>query len=140
VTQGLAVSDQVALDDWVEANLQIDELEYAEPFMVNTVGIWYTVLAFARLLQAGNRRANMKSLTSQIIITSSISAYNRSPPGFRAYSQSKAAVTAVAKQLAQALPRWGIRVNVFAPGSERDLCGVNSTYVLCARLTSAQSF
>jgi NAD(P)-dependent dehydrogenase (short-subunit alcohol dehydrogenase family) len=48
-------------------------------------------------------------VSSQVVVTSSIAAFNKAAPGGFAYGASKAAATHIAKMLSVALPKWGIR-------------------------------
>lgn len=113
-----------------------------EVFRVNVTGAFFSMVAFLELLDKGNQRAlasgawvsggatevvfgapgkqggKVPSVQSQIVVTSSISAFSRmnsSPPG---YCGSKAAILQLAKQASTQLGPYGIRVNVLAPGSE----------------------
>lgn len=74
-----------------------------------------TAAAFLELLDAGNKRGNLKQ-KSQIIATSSIGAFNRNPLVGFAYGGSKAAVIHIIKQLSSYLGQFDIRANVIAPG------------------------
>jgi NAD(P)-dependent dehydrogenase (short-subunit alcohol dehydrogenase family) len=65
-------------------------------------------VAFLKLLDNGNKKGNVEQ-PSQVIVTSSIGAFNKKAPGGWAYNQSKAAVTLAAKQLSVVLPNWNIR-------------------------------
>lgn len=89
--------------------------EYAETFNVNSVAVWFTVVAFLGLLDAGNKKGNVVQ-KSQVIATSSIASFNRGVPGGFAYGQSKAATTHLIKQLATGLVPFDIRSNAIAPG------------------------
>ncbi|SLM35412.1 short chain dehydrogenase [Lasallia pustulata] len=89
--------------------------EYTQTFAVNTSAVYYTIVAFLMLLDAGNKKGNL-SQKSQVIATSSIGGFNRSAPGGYAYGQSKAATTLLMKQLATKLVPYRIRANVIAPG------------------------
>jgi NAD(P)-dependent dehydrogenase (short-subunit alcohol dehydrogenase family) len=89
--------------------------EFADTFTLNTVAVWYTIVAFIGLLDAGNKKGNVEQ-KSQVIATSSIGGFNRLTPGGYAYGQSKAATTHMMKQLATGLVPFGIRSNVIAPG------------------------
>lgn len=89
--------------------------EYADTFNLNTVAVWFTVVAFLGLLDEGNKKGNLVQ-KSQVIATSSIGGFNRTVPGGYAYGQSKAATTHLVKQLATGLVPFGIRSNVIAPG------------------------
>jgi NAD(P)-dependent dehydrogenase (short-subunit alcohol dehydrogenase family) len=73
-----------------------------------------TVAAFLGLLDAGNQKGNVEQ-KSQIVITSSIGAYNRVPLGW-AYGASKAAVIHLSKQFSTVFSGHDIRSNVIAPG------------------------
>ena len=92
-----------------------DAGEYTNTFEVNCTAAFFTAIAFLGLLSNGNKKGNRPS-NSQIIITSSIAGFNRQVPGGYAYGQSKAAATAMTKQLATTLAPWDIKVNALAPG------------------------
>lgn len=91
--------------------------DYADTFNVNTVAVWFTVVAFLGLLDEGNKKGNVLQ-KSQVIATSSIGGFNRSVPGGYAYGQSKAATTHLIKQLATGLVPFSIRSNAIAPGCQ----------------------
>lgn len=102
------VTPETSVEDWAKANFDTDFDEYVNTFAINTVSVWYTSMAFLGLLKKGNEKANVEQ-TSQIIVTSSIAAFNKKAPGGWAYGQSKAGAVHAAKQLAVALPQWNIR-------------------------------
>lgn len=77
--------------------------------------VFFTIVAFLPLLEAGNQKGNVAQ-SSQTIITSSLGAFNRVPMAHFAYGASKAAVLHMAKQLATAFVKYHIRFNVIAPG------------------------
>ncbi|KAK6075014.1 short chain dehydrogenase reductase family [Seiridium cupressi] len=98
-------------------------------FHVNVSGAFFTITAFLELLDAGNKNAlkggfgapleqgsDVQSIQSQVIITSSISAYSRSAPSAPAYSGSKSAIAHLSKLASTNLAKYGIRVNALAPG------------------------
>ena len=102
--------------------------DFNNTLSVNTTGAYFTMLAFLELLDAGNKNAlkggfggpstegGAPSIQSQVIFTSSLGAYSRdrlSPP---AYSASKSALSHLAKHASTNLAKYGIRVNVLAPG------------------------
>ncbi|KAI5863858.1 NAD(P)-binding protein [Durotheca rogersii] len=95
--------------------LSHDSAEFTSTYGVNTTGVFNTVVAFLELLDEGNKRGTFKQ-KSQVIATSSIAAFNRSPLAGYAYGTSKAAVIHLMKQLATGLVPFGIRANVIAPG------------------------
>lgn len=92
--------------------------EFTKAFEVNVTGVYYTAFAFLDLLAAGNERKNYGGgkVKSQILITSSIAAFNRSLGTGFAYNTSKAAVTHLTKMLANYFVPYHIRVNALAPG------------------------
>ena len=89
--------------------------ETAKTFEVNAVAVWYNIVAFLGLLDAGNKKGNVTQ-KSQVICTSSIGGFNRNAPGGFVYGQSKAATTHLVKQLATNLVPFDIRSNAIAPG------------------------
>lgn len=108
---------------------QVRETLYSVPMAdfnnvlnVNTTGAYYTVLAFLPLLEAANKRRSAPqpgsptSPSAQVIITSSIAAFNRIPAYSVAYNVSKAAVDYLTKALSTVFLPYHIRVNGIAPG------------------------
>lgn len=98
---------------------------------VNITAAFFTMTAFLELLDEGNKRAlrggfgkpikegsDVPSIQSQVIFTTSISAFSRhwssSPP----YLTSKVAIMQVTKHASTQLAKFGIRVNAIAPGSK----------------------
>ncbi|KAK9794172.1 putative Short chain dehydrogenase [Seiridium cardinale] len=107
----------------------VDMDNFTHAFHVNVSGAFFTITAFLELLDAGNKNAlkggfgaplkqgsDVQSIQSQVIITSSISAYSRSAPSAPAYSGSKAAIAHLSKLASTNLAKYGIRVNALAPG------------------------
>ena len=98
---------------------------------VNVSGAFYTMIAFLELLEAGNKNAlkggfgkpdregsDVQSVQSQVIVTSSVAAFSRSPASRPAYASSKAGIMHLTKQASSSLARYGIRANALAPGCE----------------------
>jgi NAD(P)-dependent dehydrogenase (short-subunit alcohol dehydrogenase family) len=100
-----------------------------ETLHLNVTAAFFTMTAFLELLDAGNRNAleggfgrpiragsDVPTIQSQVIFTTSISAFSRhwssSPP----YLTSKVAIMQVTKHASTQLARFGIRVNAIAPG------------------------
>ena len=92
-----------------------DTDDFNASFHVNVTGVYFSAVAFLDLLDEGNKRAVVPQ-KSQVIITSSVAAYARSPAAGFAYGTSKAAVSHLAKQLSTLLASFKIRVNTIAPG------------------------
>jgi NAD(P)-dependent dehydrogenase (short-subunit alcohol dehydrogenase family) len=110
-------NENTNLAEWREQQLAVDPDDFTNTFKVNTTAVWYTTMAFLNLLDAGNKKGNVEQ-KSQVVITSSIAAFNKVAPGGWAYGQSKCAVVHLGRQLSIALPTWGIRVNTLCPGRE----------------------
>ncbi|KAK6084660.1 short-chain dehydrogenase [Seiridium cupressi] len=107
----------------------MDMGKFTQAFHVNVSGAFFTITAFLELLDAGNKNAlkggfgapleqgsDVQSIQSQVIITSSISAYSRIAPSAPAYSGSKSAIAHLSKLASTNLAKYGIRVNALAPG------------------------
>lgn len=105
----------MTVEEFADANFEVPIDQFTDTFAVNTTAVWYTTMAFLKLLSAGNKKGNIWQ-KSQVIATSSIAAFNKTSTAGYAYGQSKAASVAVIKQLSVALPTWDIRANVICPG------------------------
>lgn len=92
-----------------------DQDAFNKTYAMNTTSVFYTVAAFLELLDAGNKRGNLKQ-KSQVIATSSAGSFDRNPPAGHSYSSSKAAVNHIMKQFATGLVPYDIRANVIVPG------------------------
>lgn len=98
--------------------------DFTKVFEVNATGIFYNILAFLPLLEAGNRVADCSPSATQthkshILLTSSIAAITRTTMDFSpSYALSKAALLHLMKNLAtySAQNDWNIRVNAILPG------------------------
>ncbi|KAI0602919.1 short chain dehydrogenase [Biscogniauxia sp. FL1348] len=103
--------------------------DFTQTFHVNVTGAYFTMLAFLELLDAGNRNAlaggfgapvkpgsDVPSIQSQVLFTSSISAYSRMWISNPSYSGSKAAIAHLTKHASTNMVRYGIRANALAPG------------------------
>ncbi|KAK0709535.1 hypothetical protein B0T26DRAFT_653002 [Lasiosphaeria miniovina] len=110
-----APGPDTTLDEWRDEQLGFDFDDFTNTFKVNATSVWYTAMALLKLLDSGNKRGNVVQ-SSQVIITSSIGAFNKKAPGGYAYGPSKAAATHIAKQLSCVLPTWNIRANCLCPG------------------------
>lgn len=91
--------------------------KFAESFQVNTSAVWYTTIAFMELLDAGNKKENMKDVPSQVISITSGGGFRKDDKVFSmSYTLSKTAATHLGKMLAHFLKDWNIRSNVVCPG------------------------
>ena len=111
----LSITPQTSLEEYhsILWNQSFDE--YTNTFAVNTSAVFFCIIAFLKLLDAGNNKGNVEQ-KSQVIATSSIGSFNRKAKAGYAYGESKAATTHLMKQMATNLAPYGIRSNVIAPG------------------------
>jgi NAD(P)-dependent dehydrogenase (short-subunit alcohol dehydrogenase family) len=94
--------------------------EFNEAFEINSTAMFFTMVAFLPLLDAGNNHKSSPTLEtgvkSQFIITGSIGSLSRRPGMGFAYSASKAAATLMMKQISTMLVPYHIRANIINPG------------------------
>ncbi|KAF4979187.1 hypothetical protein FZEAL_4560 [Fusarium zealandicum] len=109
------VTPEITLEEWAKSNFDADFDSYVNTFAVNTAAVWFTSMAFLELLSRGNKKGNVEQ-TSQIVVISSIAGFNKKSTSGWAYGQSKAGTIHAAKQLAAAIPQWGLRANCIVPG------------------------
>ena len=91
--------------------------EFTQAFDFNVTAQYYCTVLFLELLDAGNKKGNMRGVTSQVITVASGAAFRFDDKTFSvSYTLSKVADVHLGKMLAQFLKDWQIRSNVFAPG------------------------
>ncbi|KAI0455419.1 short chain dehydrogenase [Xylaria acuta] len=103
--------------------------DFTQTMHINVTGAYFTMLAFLELLDAGNKNAlkggfgaplaeggDVPAIQSQVLFTSSISAYSRARTSAPAYSASKAAIAHLTKHSSTNLAPYSIRANAMAPG------------------------
>lgn len=97
-----------------------DQELFNRTLSVNVSAVYYSIVAFLPLLDAGNKKGNVVQ-TSQVITTSSIAAFSRRPVPSLDYTTSKAASVHMMKQFAtifsSQFAKHQIRFNTFVPGS-----------------------
>lgn len=120
-TSPTALAPTTSLADLQKDLWDADPAAFDQTFSVNVRGVYFSIVVFLPLLEAGNQKGNVAQ-SSQAIITGSIGAFNRVPMAHFAYGASKAAVVHMAKQFATAFVKYKIRVNVVAPGCEYRRC------------------
>lgn len=110
-SQTVTTTQTISLDEFRNAQMATDFEDFNNTFRVNATSVWFTAMAFLKLLDNGNKRGNLGAgaQSSQVIVTSSIAGFNKTAPGGWAYGASKAAATHLAKSLSRLLPNWGIR-------------------------------
>ncbi|KAI0456579.1 hypothetical protein F5B21DRAFT_467091 [Xylaria acuta] len=91
--------------------------DFSDALHVNCTGVFYTIVAFLDLLDAGTKRRNVPS-DAQILVTSSVAAVSRNLASGFAYSVSKAGVSHLVKMISTlcAQNRYRIRCNTIVPG------------------------
>ena len=112
---GVASTD-VSVEQYAEKFLEQKTEDWVETFATNAVSVPFCTMAFLTLLDAGNKQRNAPGRHSQVLVTSSIAGYLRTPKNFGAYPASKAAATHLVKHLSGTLAPYSIRVNAIAPG------------------------
>ncbi|KAI1803521.1 NAD(P)-binding protein [Daldinia bambusicola] len=123
-TQGASISE---LRKNLFENTSMEE--FTNAFHVNVTGTMFSIFVFLELLDAGNKHAleggfgapikqgsDVPSIQSQVIITSSISAFSRMYLSPFAYAGSKSSLIHLTKHASTGLNVHGIRVNALAPG------------------------
>ena len=114
------ISAQKSLEEYQSILWNQSFEDYSNVFSVNVAAVFFSIIAFLKLLDAGNKKGNVEQ-KSQVIATSSIGGFNRNVPGGYAYGQSKAGTTHLIKQMATQLVPYGIRSNVIVPGRKSSL-------------------
>jgi NAD(P)-dependent dehydrogenase (short-subunit alcohol dehydrogenase family) len=112
-----------SLDEFVEHAWKTPMEDFTHTYEVNVTGVYYSVLAFLKLLDAGNKGNNRfrEGVSSQVVGVSSIAGYSRLRGASFAYNSSKAALTHLMKHLSTWCGRWDVRCNVISPGSMSSL-------------------
>ena len=93
-----------------------DPKSFNDTYALNDTAVFFTVIAFLELLDAGNHNGTREGIQSSVLITSSNAAFQRKLATGVAYITSKAASMQMAKLLSTFLAPHGIRVNALAPG------------------------
>lgn len=112
-----AVANKKTVKEYSQALFEPSVEDFDWTSHVNSTGVFYTVLAFMELLDAGNQKRNVPQ-ESQVIVTSSVAGFSRTLGVGFAYSASKAAVNHLVKMLSTAFAtnQFHIRVNAINPG------------------------
>lgn len=115
------VNSPKTVEELSKSMLGPDEHDITNTYHVNMTGIHLTVATFLPLLDAANKartETDPKAFKPrpQIITTSSVGGYNRTPMGNLSYGPSKAGVIHMTKQLSTVLVPHDIRANTIAPG------------------------
>ncbi|KAM0811877.1 hypothetical protein AB5N19_12233 [Seiridium cardinale] len=100
-----------------EKFFEASQEEFTKTLHINTTGVFYTVVAFLDLLDAGNKKRNVAQ-DSQVVVTGSVAGFSRQLASSFTYSASKAAVVNLVKMLSTFFAQQGfhIRANLIAPG------------------------
>ncbi|KAK5133406.1 hypothetical protein LTR08_007745 [Meristemomyces frigidus] len=111
-----ALATEVSIEEYRVKALEQASEDWAQVFATNSSAIFFSTMAFLELLDAGNKKGNCAGRKSQVLVTSSIAGYLRTPFNMGAYPSSKAAATHLVKHLSGTLVPYSIRVNAIAPG------------------------
>ncbi|KAJ9662446.1 hypothetical protein H2198_001335 [Neophaeococcomyces mojaviensis] len=105
------------IQDFQDVMFKPEMDDFTKTLHVNTTAVFYTVVAFLDLLDAGNKKRSVPQ-ESQVLVTSSVAGFSRYLASSFAYSASKVAVTHLVKMLSTFFSQNGfkIRANVIAPG------------------------
>lgn len=82
----------VSVQEYRKKALEQKTEDWINGFATNTVSIPFTTFAFLELLDAGNKKGNCPGRRSQVIVTSSIAGFLRTPKNFGCYPSSKVRV------------------------------------------------
>lgn len=80
---------EVSVEEYRKKALEQKTEDWVNGFATNAVSVPFTTFAFLELLDAGNKKGNCPGRRSQVIVTSSIAGYLRSPKNFGCYPASK---------------------------------------------------
>ena len=83
-------STDVSLQEYAKKCLEQTTEDWEKTFSTNSVSVVFSTFAFLELLDAGNKQGNCKGRQSQVLVTTSIAGYLRTPANFGAYPASKA--------------------------------------------------
>ena len=118
---GLQINDRLPADrhptvqEFKDAAWELSMESFDSVYHMNLSGVFYTTLAFLRLLEAGNSH-RVAQTTSQIIVTASIGGFLRQATDGFAYTTSKAGAIQMMKMMSTYFAPWKIRANAIAPG------------------------
>lgn len=114
---GVNMSKDTSVKELAKMVLDTPMEEFNNVFAVNVTAVLYNAMTFLELLDEGNKQDNcLAGVKSQVLVTGSIAAFNRSVGAGLAYNTSKAAVTHLVKMLAGLFTECSVRVNAIAPG------------------------
>jgi NAD(P)-dependent dehydrogenase (short-subunit alcohol dehydrogenase family) len=104
------------LSDFVALAWSSPMQEFNDTYGLNCTALYYTVIAFLKLLDEGNKNKNYLGGKSQVIATASTASFLRNPRAGYAYLSSKAGVISLIKSFSTFCVPWGIRFNTIAAG------------------------
>lgn len=112
---GLAdLKSRHTLAEFVEHVWKASAEDFNAVYELNCTGVFYSVIAFMELLDAGNNTTY--PCKSQVIATASTASFLRQPRAGFAYTSSKAALVSMMKSFSSFCVPWGIRFNSLAAG------------------------
>lgn len=127
---GLAgISPRATVSEFVKSAMSTPPADFNAVYGLNCTGVYYTIVAFLELLDAGNKR-NTYGSKSQVIATASMASYLRDARYGFAYTSSKAALVSMMKCFATYCVPWSIRFNAIAAGCEFSVCCFSTSFFL----------
>lgn len=111
-----SLKPRYTLADFVSLAWSSPMEDFNAVYGLNCTALYYTVIAFMELLDAGNKKGNYAGGKSQVIATASTASFLRNPRAGYAYLSSKAAVISLMKSFSTFCVPWGIRFNAIAAG------------------------
>jgi NAD(P)-dependent dehydrogenase (short-subunit alcohol dehydrogenase family) len=111
-----SLKPRYTLSDFVNLAWSSPMEDFNSVYGLNCTALYYTVIAFLELLDAGNKAGNYSGGKSQVIATASTASFLRNPRAGYAYLSSKTAVISLIKSFSTFCVPWGIRFNAIAAG------------------------
>lgn len=111
-----SLKPRYTLSDFVNLAWSSPMADFNDVYGLNCTALYYTIIAFLELLDAGNKKGNYSGGKSQVIATASTASFLRNPRAGFAYLSSKAAVISLVKCFSTFCIPWGIRFNAIAAG------------------------
>ena len=120
VTTLPSVSGKESIDEVYDQLWNLERSDSMAVVDMNLVSVYYSLIAFLRLLDAGNTQASspgkLDHIQSQFLIISSEAAITRRPGPNYLYASSKAGLLHLTKNLSTGFAPYGIRANCIVPG------------------------
>ncbi|KAK3318233.1 hypothetical protein B0H66DRAFT_556548 [Apodospora peruviana] len=117
-----SLKPRYTLSDFVNMAWLSPMADFNGVYGLNCTALYYTIIAFLELLDAGNKTSGYTGGKSQVIATASTASFLCHPRAGYAYLSSKAAVISLIKCFSTFCVPWGIRFNAIEVGHMYPLC------------------